>query len=409
MVGNNRTRTIRADTHLQYVYDWHATRGGNDLALEPVGADLRGNCRHWLYGGKLLSASGRRGGGSRVGFVREGGAHGGNCWSRHGHRCGTWFPDLARRRTLRSLILSGLLGQLGGNVLFQYSLGVVGIGLAVPLCMGMIIIASAVLARVYLRESVSPGAVGSMMVLVVAIWILSLGAGDAYVSVVKQSPQGWLLAGGVAAACFSGFAYAVLGVAIRHGVTGRASIMATTFVVCLVGVVSLGILSYARIGIAGMSGTTHRDWAVMAAAGIFNFVAFIALAKALQLTTVIYVNAVNASQVAMAAVAGVLLFGESFTTALVAGVILTVAGLLLMPRHKPVTPAVSPPAPDSCVAPSDYRPQAPTSEWAVQNRRNLSSSSSKLSSNQRENSSIAAPLGEPSCKPRSLEEGLEQL
>lgn len=318
---------------------------------------------------------------------------------------GAW-PD---RRTLQTLILAGLLGQLGGNVLFQYALGVVGIGLAVPLCMGMLIIASAVLARLYLRESVSPGAACSMLVLVVAIWVLSLGAGEAYVSVVKQAPRGWLLAGGVAAACFSGFAYAVLGVAIRHGVTGRASIMATTFVVCVVGVVSLGVLSLFRIGLQGMWETTEWDWLVMAAAGIFNFVAFIALAKALQVTTVIYVNAVNASQVAMAAVAGVLLFGESFTAALVAGVVLTVAGVLVMPRYKPVPSPDSAQNSDSFAAPADYRPQAPTSEWAVQNCLNLSSSSAKRTSSHCENSVVAAPLADASHGSTSLEKGLEQL
>ncbi len=261
-------------------------------------------------------------------------------------------------KVTKTLILAALLGQLGGNVLFQYSLGIIGIGLAVPLCMGMIIIASAVLARMYLHEPVSLSALISMLTLVAAIWTLSLGAGDAYRSVVNEAPRGWMLSLGLAAACFSGFAYAVLGVAIRFGVTGNSSVTATTFIVCFVGVVSLGVVSLMRLGVAGMLSTTPHDWTVMIWAGLFNFLAFLALARALQVATVVYVNAVNASQVAMAAIAGVVFFKESLTGALVAGVVLTVAGVLLTPRER------------NSDADSSQRPQVPASECAVRNDRN---------------------------------------
>jgi drug/metabolite transporter, DME family len=290
---------------------------------------------------------------------------------------GLWAgrPVLPDMKVTKALVLAALLGQLGGNVLFQYSLGVVGIGLAVPLCMGMIILASAWLARVYLHEPVSVDAFLSMLVLVAAIWVLSLGAGDAYRSVVRQSPSIWLLAAGVVAACFSGFAYAVLGVVIRYGVTGRASVTATTFVVCVVGVISLGSASVAKLGFEGILATTLRDWIVMIAAGLFNFVAFIALTRALQLASVVYVNAVNASQVAMAAVAGVVFFQESMSLALVGGVVLTVAGLLVMPRHKPESLNQDP-----------SLPHVPASELAVRNPQNFSSSSNKAVSSQPTNS-----------------------
>ena len=237
-------------------------------------------------------------------------------------------------RVLGALVLAGLLGQLGGNVVFQWSLGIIGMGLTVPLCMGMIILASAILARAYLNESVTPLAAVSMAVLITAIWILSLGAGDAYRSIANAKPQGWLIIAGVGAACLSGFAYSVLGVVIRYGVTGKASVAATTFTVGIIGVCVLGVLSYARIGLEGIAGTSAVQWSVMIAAGVFNLVAFLALAKALQLTSVVYVNAINASQVAMSVVAGVLLFGEFLSPALTAGVLLTVVGLLLMPRQR---------------------------------------------------------------------------
>jgi drug/metabolite transporter (DMT)-like permease len=233
---------------------------------------------------------------------------------------------------LWALTLAGLFGQIGGNVLFQWALGIVGLGLAVPLCMGMIIVSSALLARIYLNEAATPLAVFSMALLVAAIWILSLGAGDAYRSVASDAPRLGLIAAGVTGACVSGFAYSVLGVVIRYGVSGRASIAATTFTVTFVGILVLGVWSVASVGLPGLCATHPNEWAIMLSAGVFNLVAFLALAKALQLTSLVYVNGLNASQVAMAAVAGVLMFGESLSVAMVVGVMLTAIGLLLMPR-----------------------------------------------------------------------------
>ena len=48
----------------------------------------------------------------------------------------------------------------------------------------------------------------------------------------------------------------------------------------------------------------------MLAAGVCNTVAFIALTKSLQLTSIVYVNSLNATQATMAAIAGVFIFGE---------------------------------------------------------------------------------------------------
>jgi drug/metabolite transporter (DMT)-like permease len=298
---------------------------------------------------------------------------------------------LQRRRVMPSmrvvlgLILGGLFGQLGGNVMFQHALGIVGIGLTVPLCLGMLIISGAVLARVFLNESVTSLAMAAMGLLIAAIWVLSLGAGDAYRSIAGEAAQGWLLAWGVIAACFSGFAYAVLGVVIRWAVTRQASVAATTFSVCWVGVVALGALSYGRLGWSGIGETTARDWAIMLAAGTFNLLAFLALTRALQLVTLVYLNALNASQVALAAIAGVLLFRESLTTALTIGVGLTALGLLLMPRD------------DKRVAHGDDEcREEPIVDCSVQNERNRSSNSTSCSSSQSANSVASSSETNPS-------------
>jgi drug/metabolite transporter (DMT)-like permease len=243
-------------------------------------------------------------------------------------------------KVLGTLALAALLGQLVGNVLFQWSLGVVGIALAVPLTLGTIILIGALLGRAFLNEPLTARTVISMVTLIAAISILSLGAGEAHRSVVgddksvDQSMNWFVLAAGVGAATVSGGAYAVLGVVIRYGVTGRASLATTMVTVGLIGILSLGALTPARIGLEGIWNTEHADLAVMLLAGVLNAFAFLTLTKALQLTTVVYVNAMNATQATMAALAGVVFFHEALSGELALGVLLTIVGLAAMKQDQ---------------------------------------------------------------------------
>lgn len=249
-----------------------------------------------------------------------------------GHR---FLPE---PRVLKRLVLGALVAQVFGNVLFQWSLGVVGLAMAVPLCLGTIILGGALLGRIFLNEPLTIRTLFSVALLIGAISVLSLGAGEAQRSVsaglddVAPVDSWWRLAAGVAAATVSGIAYAMLGVVIRYGVTGRATLGVTVFTVGVVGVISLGTLSLWQIGWQGMQATTTEDLIVMLLAGLMNTAAFFALTKAFQLATIVYVNALNATQVAMAAIAGVLLFQEALSPELTLGILLTIAGLLWMKR-----------------------------------------------------------------------------
>lgn len=252
------------------------------------------------------------------------------------------------RRVLGILLIASLVCQLFGNVAFQWSLGIVGIALTVPLTLGTMIIAGAIMGRIYLHESVTARMAISLMVLIAAICVLSLGAGEASSSILPtaESFSIWLVIAGVAVACLSGISYALLGVVIRYGVTGRVSVASTLVTVTLTGLVSLGALSLWRTGLQGMLDTNSRDFAVMAAAGVFNAVAFLALTKSLQFVPVVYVNALNATQATMAALAGVWFFSEPSSLALWFGVVLTAAGLILMQKRRAPQQETQLPKPD---------------------------------------------------------------
>ena len=74
--------------------------------------------------------------------------------------------------------------------------------------------------------------------------------------------------------------------------------------------------------------TPWEQYAFMFAAGICNLIAFFALVRGLHLTTVLHVNMINAGQVAIAALAGVLFFREASNSWLVLGLGLMIVGIL---------------------------------------------------------------------------------
>lgn len=242
-------------------------------------------------------------------------------------------PPWTSRRAAYGLAFAGLLGQVVGNVCFQYSLGVIGMALSVPLCLGTLLFGTALLARLWLNEPVTLRSAVAMLVLLGAVVVLSSGAGAAHRAVdsARHVEHGaWAVAAAVTAACASGFTYAFLGAVIRRAVTGHATLAATLVVVSLVGLASLTPLSWLRIGFDGMRGTTWAEYRPMLMAGLFNAGAFYALSKSLQLLPILQYNLLNASQTALAAVAGVLFFAEPMSISLQLGVALTIAGLVLM-------------------------------------------------------------------------------
>jgi multidrug transporter EmrE-like cation transporter len=89
----------------------------------------------------------------------------------------------------------------------------------------------------------------------------------------------------------------------------------------------------------------------MFVSGSLNFTAFVALAASLKSLPVVAVNLINASQVAMAAVAGIVLFSEPLTMMLVGGIALTFVALGILAGHRR-RPMPSPvPGPEHVTAP----------------------------------------------------------
>jgi len=242
---------------------------------------------------------------------------------------------LPPRRILFALLTTGLIVQLAGNVAFQWSLGQVGLALAVPLCVGMVITGGACLGRILLSEPITRRSALAMLLLVVSVGVLSQGAGAAHRAMSHGSVDvpATLSVLGIAAACVAGLAYSTSGVVIRR-VSQRVPVGTVLATISGTGVVVLGGLSLGRLGLEGLLATGSDEMARMLLAGVFNAIAFFALGKSLQLITLVEVNALESSQTALAASAGVILFGEPLSGALVLGAGLTVVGLMMIQRGR---------------------------------------------------------------------------
>jgi len=269
---------------------------------------------------------------------------------------GPWLVYQGRRglrvwpkpSSLVPLVLVGLATQLVANLGLLWAMGIVGLAVSIPAALGISLAGSAVLGRVVLGERVSARSWMAVTLLIASIVLLKIGA-DQGGRLAAAEPAQVALA--VGAACLAGVTFAALSVTIRYSVTSQVSPYAVVFIVTGMGVISLAPLSLWQLGVEGWGQTPPGDLTIMLLAGALNLIAFLAISKGLQLTTIVHANVLNASQVAMAAVAGLLLFAEQPSVQLVLGICLTIVGMMLIDR-----PAGEPAAESEEAAESDETP-----------------------------------------------------
>ena len=182
-----------------------------------------------------------------------------------------------------------------------------------------------------LGEPVRVRTLVAMVTLIAAVVVLSLPSSS---EPPKSSTSDWPLWAGAVCAAASGLAYSLFGVVVRQTLTRGMSAPATMFLSGLVGTISLWTFCFFYLGIDAIKAVPQSEWPFMVAAGIFNFTAFVALTVSLKALPVVAVNLINASQVAMAAVAGVILFSEPVTATLLTGIALTFAGLIVLAQRR---------------------------------------------------------------------------
>jgi drug/metabolite transporter (DMT)-like permease len=243
---------------------------------------------------------------------------------------------LPGRSAFAMLIGGGVAGQVGGNFCFQWSLDIVGLALAVPLTTGSLIIAGAILARVFLGETISRRNLIANAILIIAVCVLSLGAGDAFEKIHQTTDGDWtLIVLGVIAACVPGIGYSLQNIILRRVLTNGNHMSAALLTISTTGALIAFFWLQVTVGFrAIVFQTDGTALVVMFCAGICNAAAFVALSAALRWTPIWFVYALSSTQLTLAAVFGVWLFHEPLSQTLIIGSALTIVGLAVMQTKK---------------------------------------------------------------------------
>lgn len=130
----------------------------------------------------------------------------------------------------------------------------------------------------------------------------------------------------------AGFIFASMAVAIRKTVTRTTPMAVILVLFTFVGTLSLAPLSVCQMGVSGILATPASALGLMLLAGVLNLIGFFSITKGLQFATVVQANVISASQVAMAAVIGMLFFQETPSSSITVGVCLTIAGMVMIER-----------------------------------------------------------------------------
>ena len=236
---------------------------------------------------------------------------------------------MASRERLPQFLIASFLAQVIGNAGFQKALGQIGLAAAVPITLGTLIVGGAVLGMLLLKEPVSKRKTLAMITLIAAVIVLSLPPENDESTSAPSVTMVQVITGSLWAAV-AGLSYSFFGVSLRQMLKTGVRPSTTMFVSGTVGFLTLWAYSFLVLPREELAQTSVRAWTSMTTAGVLNFAAFIAITVSLRHLPVVAVNLINASQVAMAAIAGVFLFEESVTKPLVLGIGLTLFGLLLL-------------------------------------------------------------------------------
>lgn len=232
-------------------------------------------------------------------------------------------------KELLALLVLGLVTQAGG-VLTIWGMSVVGVGITGTLQMGVMLAASAILGRIVLGEGVSWQQWAAIAMITVAVVFFSTGAQSAGEAAPgTAAPLRVLL--GIAAGVLGGLAFAVLTVGIRKTVTTTTSPEAVVFLINLMGVVAFGPWCVYRLGLDALIHTPPCDLGAMLAAGAMNLIGFLMITKSLQMIAVVRVNVINNGLVSVLTVlAGIALFAEPCNRDILFGIVLSIAGTLMI-------------------------------------------------------------------------------
>jgi DME family drug/metabolite transporter len=236
-------------------------------------------------------------------------------------------------RVVLPLMCVAVLLSVMGNGGFQAGLTYAGLTITVPVTNGALLWGSAIVGWWLMRERVAPRSIVGLLLLVVALPLLISGGGGGVGPV-------WV---GTLAATIAGLSYGWGNALLRRTVViNQLAQPPTLAVVSTTGMVAILAVVLVRQGPGAIAALDHSDLVWLLVAGVFNAVAFVALARALALLPAARVGALGTLQTAVSALGGVLMFSEPLTGSIALGLTLSVIGAILSQRATSERATVAP-------------------------------------------------------------------
>ena len=226
------------------------------------------------------------------------------------------------------LVGIGVIYNVTGNAAFQISLTLSGLVFTVPISHSTMLWSAAFAGLLILGEPITRAVAVGVTLLIASLVFLTAGATN---SLPQMEPI--LVAVAVLTAMSAGASYGVGTAIYRRWVANRLTTEQALSIITLTGMISTGVIAFIRVGLDGAMATPLVVVLAMLAAGVANAVALTTISKALQYIAVAKANAINATQIALSALAGLLLFAEPVTALVLIGLGLTIAGLLSIGRQ----------------------------------------------------------------------------
>jgi drug/metabolite transporter, DME family len=224
-----------------------------------------------------------------------------------------WHP-------LWPLIVSGLIMSVIGNGSYQAALALGGLTVTLPAMTSASIWGSALGGWLLVGERLSRRSVFGLLLLVASLPLLTISGGGGV-------GPAWL---GALAGATAGLSYGIANVVIRRTtVLSKLPHGLTVTPVVTAGLIGLIVAVLATDGLDAIFRLDPLTLGSVLVAGAFNALAFISLAKALTLLPVSRVGSLAATQTALSAVGGILIFAEPLTAWVGLGLVLSVVGVIL--------------------------------------------------------------------------------
>lgn len=226
-------------------------------------------------------------------------------------------------RALCILLLSGVISYFIGNNAYQLALRYGGITGTVPAAQSASLWGGIILGSTLLGEHFKRGVVGGG--LIVMLGLLLLFSRD--MPLTEIGPLALPLA------LMAGLSYAISNILIRrayrYGMTQYPALLINT----LGGLTPLLITAWLQQGPNIFATTSAHDLWLLLVAGVLNAGALLSLSRALTLTTSSRVNTINTSSIALSAIFAVVIFKEMITPAILSGIVLIIAGIVIVQRY----------------------------------------------------------------------------